>query len=152
MFLDRSRLHKHGYQHRCVKILDRMLVDAWLLADPHIKLRNSESGGGAPMSLSDTCAHPPAHEKLTDAYVQFRIEEAVDAAEGKVPEDLIRAKEILDRMVRRDLYKVVCEINVADKPELAKMSTEEVIKRRTHVVHYRKKNYLLSYFRCSRRY
>ena len=26
MYSDRTRLHKHGYQHRCVKILDRMLV------------------------------------------------------------------------------------------------------------------------------
>ena len=42
MFSDRARMHKNGYQHRVTKIIDCMLVDAWLLADKHIQVLNWE--------------------------------------------------------------------------------------------------------------
>jgi hypothetical protein len=47
MFLDRVRLHRKGYQHRVIKIIDKMMVDILLLADtslPLIRKRNGKAG------------------------------------------------------------------------------------------------------------
>ena len=38
MFMDRARLHKSGYQHKTVKVMDRMILDVLLLADPYLVL------------------------------------------------------------------------------------------------------------------
>ena len=63
MFEDRARLHKNGYQHRVTKIIDRMLVDAWLAADEHLKVKGTD---GKAYTLSEACQDIRAHEKLTD--------------------------------------------------------------------------------------
>ena len=57
MFMDRARLHRKGYQHRTIKIIDRMMLDALLEADSHFTLtgppgRRSDSPRPATTSSS----------------------------------------------------------------------------------------------------
>ena len=44
MFEDRKRLHEQGYQHKVVKIIDRMVVDILLLADKELPLLYRRNG------------------------------------------------------------------------------------------------------------
>ncbi len=44
MFLDRVRLHRKGYQHRVIKIIDKMMVDILLLADTSLPLIHKRNG------------------------------------------------------------------------------------------------------------
>ncbi len=78
-------------------------IDAWLTADRH-------SGG----SLSKSCDDVAAHLKMTDASVNNRIVDSQDP-------ELEYARELLDRIERRDFYHVVASINVgASGPEQVK--------------------------------
>jgi len=53
MFRDRTRLHKHGYQHKVVKIFDRMLLDALLAADDALKLSEAHEDPERFMRMKD---------------------------------------------------------------------------------------------------
>ena len=71
MFGDRSRLHRKGYQHRVVKAVDRMMVDAWVAADPHFpKITGSD---GKKYTLARAVTDPRALIKLTDDWVNQTI-------------------------------------------------------------------------------
>ncbi len=129
MYRDRTRLHNHGYQHRCVKVIDRMLLDAWLSADEHVRVRG--------LTLAETCQDPAAHERLVDAYVNFRINEGGDGdGDGDggeaVPEGLRRARQILDRITRRDFYRELAEVDLADPDfaDVAGMTDDEVLTKK----------------------
>jgi len=84
MFRDRTRLHKHGYQHRVVRIFDRMMLDAWLAADPFL-------------NLSSACENPDEFAKLKDLQVETLMRNCSEAVE---------ANKILRRIDERDHYKV----------------------------------------------
>ena len=45
MFMDRARLHKSGYQHKTVKVMDRIKLDVMLLADPYLALLGWDNKG-----------------------------------------------------------------------------------------------------------
>ena len=92
-------------------------LDAWKLADPYVKIRNSE---GQEFSLSSASLNPSAHEKLTDAFVEFKITEDLNP--------LLRpAQQIIQRINRRDFYKEVTEINLDSVCERIKnMKNDEV--------------------------
>ena len=80
-----------------------MQVDAWLIADKHMKVRGT---GGRLLSLSESVNDVMAHERLYDANVNSRIEDSEDPA-------LEPARELLDRIERRDLYGAIHSIDVA---------------------------------------
>ena len=58
------------------------------------------------MSLSESVDDVMAHERLYDANVNSRIEDSEDAA-------LEPARELLDRIERRDLYVAIHTVDVA---------------------------------------
>ena len=58
------------------------------------------------MSLSESVDDVVAHERLYDANVNSRIEDSEDAA-------LEPARELLDRIERRDLYVAIHTVDVA---------------------------------------
>ena len=60
MFEDRSRLHEHGYQHRVVKTIDRMLIDILISADNYINICFDRKGLHSLRSkiVNDFCAVP----------------------------------------------------------------------------------------------
>ena len=89
-----------------------MQVDAWLIADKHMKVRGT---GGRLLSLSESVNDVMAHERLYDAKVNSRIEDSEDPA-------LEPARDLLDRIERRDLYDAIHTVDVtqntgAGRPE-----------------------------------
>ena len=103
MVEDRARLHVRGYQHKVKLCIDEMFLDAWLVADKHIKVRGK---GGNLLTLSESVNDIVAHESLYDANVNSRIEDSEDPA-------LEPARELLDRIERRDLYDAIHTVDVA---------------------------------------
>jgi len=101
MFLDRSRLHRKGYQHRVVKIFDVMLIDAWLSANPYFG--QISGSGGKNFSLAEAANDVESLQKLTDDWVNQSIKNSSDPA-------LAPAQRILKRIDDRDKYKMIARI------------------------------------------
>ncbi|XP_068217832.1 deoxynucleoside triphosphate triphosphohydrolase SAMHD1-like, partial [Palaemon carinicauda] len=95
MFHARCLLHRTAYQHRVVKIIDSMLVDAFCYADKHIQFKDKE---GKKYYLADVCNDMDAYTNLVDDVFHQIIR-----AEGEHP-DLMKAKEIIERILTRRLY------------------------------------------------
>ena len=105
MYLDRARLHKKAYQHRVTKIVDRMMVDCWLFANEHIRVKGSD---GIRYKLSEAWKNIVAFEKLTDEALFSRIKDN----ESEHP-DIIRAQEIIIRILKRDFYREMATIQLS---------------------------------------
>jgi len=101
MFLDRARLHRDGYQHRTILTIDRMILDVLLAADDHLRI-NTRSGGS--FKLSEACDNIEAFLQLTDEYILKWIQHSSDDA-------LKTSRDILERIIRRKLYKQVGRID-----------------------------------------
>jgi len=101
MFLDRSRLHRKGYQHRVVKLMDKMMVDAWIAADDHFPLISGAEG--KTYKLSAACQDPEGLVQLTDEWVNQTIRNSSDPG-------LREARMILKRIDDRDTYKTIAQI------------------------------------------
>jgi len=117
MFLDRARLHKKGYQHRTVKIVERMVLDALLAADKHFQLK---SENGSICSLSEACDDVSQFSKLTDEFL-FRSIQYSDDPKLKV------SREILNRISKRQLYKLVGSIEYCGELGVTAKEAEESI-------------------------
>lgn len=98
MFLDRVRLHNKGYQHRTIKIVDRMLLDTLLAADTHVPLLTD--GAGTALPLSQACDHIQQFCRLTDEFLLRSIQHS--SSPGLAP-----ARALLHRLARRQLYKLI---------------------------------------------
>lgn len=96
IFTDRSRLHRRIYQHKTVKVLDRMMIDAWLEADPHFPLINGQK-------LSEAAKDVKSLVRLTDEWVNQTILNSED-------EGLQKARDILERIQSRKTYRILAEI------------------------------------------
>ena len=96
MYLDRARLHKSGYQHRVTKIVDRMMVDVWLLANEEIRIKGDD---GKKYKLSDAWKNIVAFEKLTDDLFS-RIKDMDSDDPG-----ILEAQFIIKRILKRDFYR-----------------------------------------------
>jgi len=118
MFLDRSRLHRKGYQHRVVKIFDVMLVDAWTAADNFFPLTGSE---GKTYSLSEAVKDVECLQKPTDDWVNQAIKNSDDPA-------LAPARQILRRIDDRDKYKIIAQIESDKSIEGSERSYEESLR------------------------
>ncbi|XP_072099898.1 deoxynucleoside triphosphate triphosphohydrolase SAMHD1-like [Mobula birostris] len=94
MFHTRNTLHRRAYQHRVVNIIESMITEAMMLADPHILISGS---GGKQFKMSTAIADMEAYTKLTDSIFE-RILNSSDA-------ELQEAREILSNVVCRKLYK-----------------------------------------------
>ena len=105
MFSDRSRLHMKIYQHKTVKVVDRMMVilinsspsntfsqiDAWLAADEAFPPINGRR-------LSEAAHDVRSLVKMTDEYINTIILNSENPG-------LAKSREILERIERRDNYK-----------------------------------------------
>ena len=98
MFLDRVRLHRKGYQHRTIKIIDRMVLDALLAADKHLNILTDQSGKVYP--LSHACDDVLEFSKLTDDFLMRSIQFSAHP-------EMEQAKQILNKIAKRQLYKLV---------------------------------------------
>uniref|UniRef100_A0A8C5QFF6 Deoxynucleoside triphosphate triphosphohydrolase SAMHD1 n=1 Tax=Leptobrachium leishanense TaxID=445787 RepID=A0A8C5QFF6_9ANUR len=100
MFHTRNCLHRRAYQHKVGNIIETMITDAFLKADPYIKL---EGADGKVYSLSGSVDNMEAYTKLTDNIFQ----EILHSSNPKLSE----AREILRKIERRQLYKFLGEIH-----------------------------------------
>ncbi|CAK6968236.1 deoxynucleoside triphosphate triphosphohydrolase SAMHD1-like [Scomber scombrus] len=101
MFYTRISLHRRAYQHRVNKIIESMITEAFLKADKHIKI---EGKGGKKLSLSETIDNMEAYTKLTDSVFEQIL--------SSTSPELTEAREILERIQSRQLYKFLVKLSL----------------------------------------
>uniref|UniRef100_A0A670JVL3 HD domain-containing protein n=1 Tax=Podarcis muralis TaxID=64176 RepID=A0A670JVL3_PODMU len=94
MFHTRNCLHRRAYQHKISNIIETMITDALLKANPHIIIKGS---GGEEYNIATAREDMEAYTKLTDE-IFLRILHSDEP-------NLEEAREILCKIERRDLYK-----------------------------------------------
>ena len=119
IFQDRSELHQTAYQHKTVKIFDRMYVDLWLLASDYIKVSGKD---GKLYTLAGACQDEVALSKLTDEWVMQSIR-------NSNTEDLKPARDLLRRIDQRKIYKSLAHIKVVDDGSLDLNTAENSLER-----------------------
>merc|ERR1719411_424150 len=95
--MDRARLHRKGYQHRTIKIIDRMMLDALLSADQHFHLTGAD---GKQFKLSEATDNVENFCQLTDEFL-------VRSLQFSHSPELATTRSILTRITKRNLYKLV---------------------------------------------
>ncbi|CAL4061492.1 unnamed protein product, partial [Meganyctiphanes norvegica] len=98
MFHARRTLHRTAYQHRVVKIIDSMLIDAFSYADKHILTKGQN---GTLLPLSEVCEDMKAFTFTTD-----NIFHDILRSDSDVP-DMKKAKEIVENILKRKLYPYI---------------------------------------------
>ncbi|XP_022448181.1 deoxynucleoside triphosphate triphosphohydrolase SAMHD1 isoform X3 [Delphinapterus leucas] len=98
MFHTRNSLHRRAYQHKVGNIIDTMITDAFLKADPYIEITGTE---GKKYHISTAIDDMEAFTKLTDNIFL----EILYSADPK----LDAARAILKKIECRNLYKFVGE-------------------------------------------
>nr|XP_008993677.2 deoxynucleoside triphosphate triphosphohydrolase SAMHD1 isoform X2 [Callithrix jacchus] len=98
MFHTRNCLHRRAYQHKVGNIIDTMITDAFLKADPYIEITGTE---GKKYCISTAIDDMEAYTKLTDN-IFLEILYSTDPK-------LKAAREILKSIEYRNLYKYVGE-------------------------------------------
>ncbi|XP_073679235.1 deoxynucleoside triphosphate triphosphohydrolase SAMHD1 isoform X1 [Garra rufa] len=96
MFHTRNCLHRRAYQHKVGNIIETMITEAFVKADPHIRIQGSS---GKIFSISSAIEDMEAYTKLTDHI----FEQILYSCEPELSE----ARSILNNIVCRRLYKCV---------------------------------------------
>uniref|UniRef100_A0A8D3D9W1 Deoxynucleoside triphosphate triphosphohydrolase SAMHD1 n=1 Tax=Scophthalmus maximus TaxID=52904 RepID=A0A8D3D9W1_SCOMX len=110
MFHTRSCLHRRAYQHKVGNIIEAMITEAFLKADPYIQIEGSE---GKMFTLSTAIDDMVAYTKLTDnVFEQILHSSSTELAEPR---------EILNNIICRRLHKFLGETQ-ADKPLSAELA------------------------------
>ncbi|XP_047445415.1 deoxynucleoside triphosphate triphosphohydrolase SAMHD1-like [Mugil cephalus] len=145
MFHTRNYLHRRAYQHRVTKSVEIMIKDAFMKANDHIKIQGSKNRKfkgkerKGKFKLSTAKNNMVAYSKLTDHLFEYILyseskkeseeeseeemqNESLETSEDESQEEseesknLKGAREILKRIVSRDLYKLVGEAMEMDHP------------------------------------
>ncbi|EPY24870.1 SAM domain and HD domain, 1 [Strigomonas culicis] len=107
VFLARARLHHIVYQHRVTRVVDQMLIDAFLLADPYFRVTHKERS----LRLSETVDDVDFYTETGDWVVNA-------IANSTMPE-LLPAQTILANIKSRNLYSTIGFYSTsADKPSI----------------------------------
>ncbi|KAI5619930.1 deoxynucleoside triphosphate triphosphohydrolase SAMHD1 isoform X1 [Silurus asotus] len=96
MFHTRHTLHRRAYQHRVTKIIEEMISEALVKADPHIEIEGSKK---KKFKMSEAIDDMEAYTKLTDHV----FEQILYSSDPKLNE----AQSILKNILCRRLYKCV---------------------------------------------
>ncbi|XP_012310482.2 deoxynucleoside triphosphate triphosphohydrolase SAMHD1 isoform X2 [Aotus nancymaae] len=113
MFHTRNCLHRRAYQHKVGNIIDTMITDAFLKADPYIEITGTE---GRKYSISTAIDDMEAYTKLTDN-IFLEILYSTDPK-------LKAAQEILKSIEYRNLYKYVGETQPTGQIKIKRESYE----------------------------
>uniref|UniRef100_A0A8C2CZR0 Deoxynucleoside triphosphate triphosphohydrolase SAMHD1 n=1 Tax=Cyprinus carpio TaxID=7962 RepID=A0A8C2CZR0_CYPCA len=110
LFYTRNCLHRRAYQHKVGNIIETMITEAFVKADPHIQIQGSS---GRIFTISSAIDDMEAYTKLTDhIFEQILYSSAPELSE---------ARAILHNIVCRRLYKCVgqttTETHVDSSPE-----------------------------------
>ncbi|XP_014843525.1 PREDICTED: deoxynucleoside triphosphate triphosphohydrolase SAMHD1-like [Poecilia mexicana] len=112
MFHTRNCLHRRAYQHKVGNIIETMITEAFLKADPHIHVEGSQ---GKIFTLSTAIDDMVAYTKLTDnVFEQILNSSSPELAEAKL---------ILHKIICRKLYKCLGQT----QPDKALTVTQENI-------------------------
>ncbi|XP_072223758.1 deoxynucleoside triphosphate triphosphohydrolase SAMHD1 [Leuresthes tenuis] len=112
MFHTRNCLHRRAYQHKVGSIIETMITEAFLKADPHIQIEGSE---GKMFTLSTAIDDMVAYTKLTDHVFEQILHSSSPG--------LAEARQILRNIVCRRLYKCLGQT----QPDKAMTVTQETI-------------------------
>ncbi|XP_076597951.1 deoxynucleoside triphosphate triphosphohydrolase SAMHD1-like isoform X2 [Chaetodon auriga] len=112
MFHARYCLHRRACQHRVTTSIQLMIRDAFLKADGHILI---EGSGGKELTLSKATEDMEAYTKLTD-----RVFEDILHSSSKLKD----AREILNRIMNRKLYKCLGEMQVEETSKIPEWKRE----------------------------
>ncbi|XP_046707250.1 deoxynucleoside triphosphate triphosphohydrolase SAMHD1-like isoform X1 [Silurus meridionalis] len=96
MFHTRHTLHRRAYQHRVTKIIEEMISEALVKADPHIEIEGSKK---KKFKMSEAIDDMEAYTKLTDHI----FEQILYSSDPNLNE----AQSILKNILCRRLYKCV---------------------------------------------
>ncbi|XP_048406167.1 deoxynucleoside triphosphate triphosphohydrolase SAMHD1 isoform X2 [Stegostoma tigrinum] len=94
MFHTRNTLHRRAYQHRVCNIIECMITEAMVLADPYIEISGTD---GKLYKMSEAIDDMSAYTKLTDEIFQ----QILNSSKA----ELKPAQEILNNIICRKLYK-----------------------------------------------
>uniref|UniRef100_A0A3Q1G5H2 Deoxynucleoside triphosphate triphosphohydrolase SAMHD1 n=1 Tax=Acanthochromis polyacanthus TaxID=80966 RepID=A0A3Q1G5H2_9TELE len=114
MFHTRNCLHRRAYQHKVGNIIETMITEAFLKADPYIQV---EGSGGRMFTLSTAIDDMKAYTKLTDHV----FEQILNSSSPELAE----ARQILKNIICRRLYKCVGQTQ-AEKPMAETIQSWEV--------------------------
>ncbi|XP_016848895.1 deoxynucleoside triphosphate triphosphohydrolase SAMHD1 isoform X2 [Anolis carolinensis] len=109
MFHTRNCLHRRAYQHKVGNIIETMITEAFLNADPYISIRGSD---GKEYKISTAMEDMEAYTKLTDDIF-------LSILHSDRPE-LEAARDILCKIERRDLYKFLGQTQPPEGMEIKK--------------------------------
>ncbi|XP_044154754.1 deoxynucleoside triphosphate triphosphohydrolase SAMHD1-like [Bufo gargarizans] len=109
LFYTRYSLHQRAYQHKVVKGIEIMIADAFLKANEHVKINGKH---GKTYTISGSVDDMVAYTKLTDNIFQEILQSTDDAMKP--------ARDILNRLERRDLYAFVGQTKPNDKLVITK--------------------------------
>lgn len=119
MFYTRFTLHRRAYKHPVVKAVEMMIADAFFKAD------NNLTFPSGCQSLSKSTENMDAYQWVTDDVLQQirRIElDLIEENYGNVKD----SQHIIDRIYRRDLYKLIGEKRVKWVKESVKNIAEKL--------------------------
>uniref|UniRef100_A0A8C7KUT5 Deoxynucleoside triphosphate triphosphohydrolase SAMHD1 n=1 Tax=Oncorhynchus kisutch TaxID=8019 RepID=A0A8C7KUT5_ONCKI len=110
MFHTRNCLHRRAYQHKVGNIIETMITEAFLKADPHIQIQGS---GGKMFTISTAIDNMEAYTKLTD----HMFEQILYSSSSELAE----AREILQNITCRRLYKCVGQTQAEKRMEVSQV-------------------------------
>ncbi|XP_055508220.1 deoxynucleoside triphosphate triphosphohydrolase SAMHD1-like isoform X2 [Leucoraja erinacea] len=115
MFHTRYTLHRRAYQHRVVNIIESMITEALVLADPHIQIVGKNK---RICKISESIDDMEAYTKLTDNI----FEQILNSSNP----ELQKAREILNNIICRKLYKWIGETQPAPGTKIKPEETEKL--------------------------
>ncbi|XP_029579762.1 deoxynucleoside triphosphate triphosphohydrolase SAMHD1 isoform X1 [Salmo trutta] len=114
MFHTRNYLHRKAYQHKVGHIIETMITEAFIKAEPYIQIQGSE---GNMFTISTAIYDMEAYTKLTDhVFEQILYSSSSELAE---------ARKILQDITCRNLYKNVGQTQAKKRVEV---SQEQLLK------------------------
>ncbi|KAM9350985.1 deoxynucleoside triphosphate triphosphohydrolase SAMHD1-like [Symphorus nematophorus] len=117
MFHTRYCIHRRACQHRVNSIIQMMIADAFVKADQNISISGS---GGNNYHLSTAMDDMEAYTKLTDCVFEEILNSSCNG--------LREAKQILQRIITRDLYQCLGEKGIKPKEGICDQLRKELTK------------------------
>lgn len=115
MFYTRSSLHRRAYQHKISNLIDIMIQEAFIKADPYVEIIGA---GGKKCRISTAIDDMEAFTKLTDN-IFLEILNSTDP-------QLSEAQSILRSIECRDLYKYLGETQPNGQHKIRKEEYEQL--------------------------
>ncbi|XP_030831748.1 deoxynucleoside triphosphate triphosphohydrolase SAMHD1 [Strongylocentrotus purpuratus] len=110
MFHTRNNLHRRAYQHKVNKIIETMMVEALIKADPHLRI--FPGANGRKLTMSESLDDMHAYTHLTDSVLEHIL--------FSQEKDLKESKDIIQKIFTRKLYKCVGQTQPTADTELEK--------------------------------